>query len=123
MRDEELAGRVNQHVVQLRLQSTSFGQAEIAAYPIELRTECSHPSELVDRDPTLRNFPRVANAAIETSLVLETMAGWPGNLAQPTRGALSDRQPDAAHVSDFEVEITGRGGSARCERARCANLG
>src|SRR5260370_5755996 len=123
MGSEALARRVNQHVVQPRLQSTFFGQPEIAAYPNELWSEGSHPSRLVDRDPTLGDLPRVADAAIETSLVLKTVTGWPGNLAQPTRGARSDRQPDAAHVLDCDVEITRRGGPACCERAGCTSLG
>jgi hypothetical protein len=42
----------------------------------------------------------------------------PRNLAQPTRGARSDRQPDAAHVLDFEDKITGCGGPSGRERAR-----
>src|SRR5437016_5799810 len=120
---EELAGRVNQHVVQPRLQSTLFRQPKIAADPIELRSEGSRPSGLLDRNPTPGDFPCVADAAIETSLFLETMAGRPGNLAQPTRCARSDRQPDAAHALHREVEITRRAGPAGCERAGCANLG
>jgi hypothetical protein len=121
MRDEELARRVNQHVVQLRLQTTFFGQSEVAAYPIELRKECSLPSGLVDRDSALGNLPRVTDAAIETSLVFETMAGWPCNLAQAAGGARRDRQPDTAQVLNFENEITRRGGPLACERARCAD--
>jgi hypothetical protein len=54
--------------VQLRLQATSFGEPEVAAYSIELRGECSHPSRLVDRDPTLGDFPRVADARRVSSL-------------------------------------------------------
>src|SRR5882757_6754559 len=115
MRDEELAGRVNQHVVQLSFQPAFVGQSEVAAYPIELRKECSLPSGLVDRDTDLGNLPRVTDARIETSLVLETMAGRLCNLAQATCGARSDRQPDAAQVLDFENEIARRGGPSACE--------
>ena len=97
--------------------------AEIAAYPLELRTERSHPPGLVDIDPTLGDFPRVADASVEARLILETVAGWPGNFAQPARGAYCDREPDAAYVLDLKVEITGCRSPARCERARCANPG
>jgi hypothetical protein len=85
MRGEELARPVDQQIVQLRLQTTPVGQPKIVTYPIELRSQRLLPSGLVDRDPILGDFPRVADAAVEARLILETMAGRSGDFGQLAR--------------------------------------
>jgi hypothetical protein len=53
---------------------------------IQVRLERSVPWPLIDRDPALRNFPRVADAAIEPRLVLVTMAREQAGGAELDRG-------------------------------------
>jgi hypothetical protein len=117
MRGEELARPVNQQIVQLRLQTTPVGQPKIVAYPIKLRSQRLLPPGLVDRDPILGDFPRVADAAVEAGLILEAMAGRPGNVSQLARRGWGDRETNAADALDFEVEILGCDGLACRERA------
>jgi len=115
MRGEELAGRVNQHVVQMGLEPTSLGQPEAAANSVKLRNEGIHPPGLFDGDPALGDFPRVAHPWIESRLVLETMPRRSGDCTQAARRARRDGETDPAYASDLEVKIFGGDGQARCE--------
>lgn len=65
VRYEELAGRVDQQVVQFRLEASALWQSAIAAYPLELRQERLLPAALVELDPAFGDLPGVAHAGVQ----------------------------------------------------------
>lgn len=102
MRDEELAGLVDQQVVQRYLQAGALGQAKVAPDGVELRHERSVPAAPVDRDPTGRNLPGVTHATIEARLGLVAVACQQAGRAQFGGRGRRDREPDASHTLDLE---------------------
>jgi hypothetical protein len=65
--DEELAGSIDQQVVQVRPQARAVGQSQIAPNPIEHWSERSSPRAALDRDAALGNLPAIADPRIETN--------------------------------------------------------
>lgn len=119
---EELAGSVNQHVVQLRPELTSIRQSKMPAYPIKLRSQRLHPPGLIDRNAALGNFPGIAHAWVQARLVLETVTGRAGDPDELARRARSYGKTDAPDAPDSEMKIGGGGGKACCEFPWPSNL-
>ena len=119
---EELAGSVNQHVVQLRFELIPVGCPEVPPYPIKLRSQGLDPSGPIDRDSALGHFPCVAHPWVKTRLGLETVEGRAGDPAEPAGGGGGYRETDAANASDFEAKIAGGGSEPCCEFPWPVNL-
>lgn len=98
VRDEELAGRVDEQIVQLRPEPARLRQPQLAADLLKRRAKRFLPSALIDGDAAFGNLPGIADFRVEAGLILEPVAGWPGGRAELASRGSRDRQPDAAHA-------------------------
>ena len=118
MRREELAGCVNQQIMECCFESRSGGNSQVLADPFKLRSHGFRPPGLIDRDPILGNLPGVAHASVQARLVLEPVMRRPGNSAEPVRSVRSDRKSDPTDAQNLQVKIAGGRSPARGEFPR-----
>ena len=119
---EELAGSVNQHVVQLRFELIPVGCPEVPPYPIKLRSQGLDPSGPIDRDSALGHFHVSRTLG---SKRVSALKPWRAGRATPQSlraVAGGYRETDAANASDFEAKIAGGGSEPCCEFPWPVNL-
>jgi len=85
---EELAGAVDEQVVQLGTQLGAVGQSEVARDPLELGVERALPVSRVELDLALADLPRVPHPRIEQRLLAQTVASRPRHVAQLLGGTM-----------------------------------
>jgi len=118
VRREELAGLIDEQVVQLGAQRGALGHPEVAGDERELTIERALPVALVELDLALADLPGVPHPRVEQRLLAQTIPRRLRHRAQLVGCTMRQRQGDRSDANDVEKDVVGPSGMPGRERSR-----